>query len=63
MTLTQSLRHALNDYRRRQHLTERRLAASIGVDHVTIWRFLRGRDPSGRVLDAVFAFLRKRGVL
>ena len=38
----------------------RGLAELIGVNHATLWRFLRGGDMTGRNIDLVVAFLDRR---
>lgn len=35
----------------------RAVAAAIGIGHSTLWRFLRGRDITGRNIDLIEAWL------
>ena len=35
----------------------RKLAEQVGVNHTTLWRFLRGGDMNGRGIDKVVSFL------
>lgn len=35
----------------------RELAAKVGLDQATLWRFLSGKDARGSTLDAIHAFL------
>ena len=42
---------------KRPTLSVRDLAAQVGVSHSTLWRFLAGKAPSAKLVDALTAFL------
>lgn len=39
----------------------RGLADAIGIPHSVLWRFIQGKDATGRTLDKIDAWLASRG--